>query len=239
MNGVEYPYGSNSLLSKNTKLYPLANEVSKLVYPVLEDHQKPVTLIQLSGGIDSAFVLWYWLINNPDQYCVVNHIELIHYENRNKKELAAVDRILNWLDSKGLNNYYYFQNTFDYGNIPDLVYDVEVCGFIAGIILSSPLLKSIESVYLPIYGHQTNREETRREVMKLTAGREVECVYPLVGLEKLDVMKMIPYELLKLCWYCRVPINDEACGNCYTCKQVLEAHPDVVEENLKNFLKNF
>ena len=239
MNGILYPYGSSYLLHENTELKTLTNKTTQMIYPVLLDEQKPTTLIQFSGGIDSAFVLWWWLVNNPDEYCVVNHIDLIHFENRSKEELEAVDRILKWLDSKGLKNYYYLQNTFDYGNIPDVVYDVEVCGFIAGIILSSPLFKSIKDVYFPIYGNETSREKLRRQVMQLTAKREVECIYPLVGYTKTEIMKLAPYELLKLCWYCRVPIDNKPCGKCHTCKDVEDSHDEVIEENLKNFLKDF
>lgn len=237
MNGITYNYGSNHLLQENTRERILPNKVDKITVPCEKNSIKATTLIQFSGGIDSAFVLWWWLMNHRDEYCVVHHIDLIHLERRNKQELLAVDRVLNWLDSQGLTNYFYIQNTFDYGNIPGVISDVEVCGFTAGIILSTRRWESISKVFFPIYGNETIREKTRREVMKLTSKREVECIYPLVGLEKSDVMKMMPFELLKLCWYCRSPLNDEPCHNCHTCIQVDSCFTDVVEENLKDYLR--
>ena len=239
MFGILYPYGSSHLINEKTIEALLANKVDKIEIPISDGAIKATTLIQLSGGIDSAFILWWWLVNNPDEYCVVNHINIIHFENRSKKELEAVDRILRWLDSQGLKNYFYLENTFDYGNIPSVVYDVEVCGFVSGIILSNSRWDSINKVIFPIYGHETKREKIRRRVMKLTSKRKVECIYPLVGLKKTDVMKLMPYELLKLCWYCRVPINDESCGNCHTCKQVNDGQSEVIDEHLKNYLKQF
>jgi hypothetical protein len=241
MNGKVYTYGSSHLIYEKKIKGVLANKVNTIYVPISEGAKKATTLIQLSGGIDSTFVLWWWLMNNPDEYAVVHHIDLIHYENRNIQELESVDKILKWLDSQGLNNYFYLQNTFDYGNIPGLVYDVEVCGFTAGIILSCERWSSIEKVLLPIYiyGNETEREKIRREVMKLTAKREVDCVYPLIGITKEDVMKMMPYELLKLCWYCRTPIDGKPCGNCHTCYHVDIVKNDVIEENLKKFLGGF
>jgi 7-cyano-7-deazaguanine synthase in queuosine biosynthesis len=75
--------------------------------------------------------------------------------------------------------------------------------------------------------------------MHLTSEREVECIYPLVDVTKTEVMKMMPYELLKLCWYCRVPIDEKPCERCHTCKQVAEGTNEVIEENLKNYLRGF
>ena len=239
MNGIVYPYGSSHLINEKTVESVLANKIDKITVPISEGAIKATTLIQLSGGIDSAFILWWWLVNHPDEYCVVNHINIIHYENRSKKESEAVDRILRWLDSQGLKNYFYLENTFDYGNIPSVVYDVEICGFVSGIILHNSRWESINKVFFPIYGHETQREKTRRRVMKLTSKRKVECIYPLIGLSKTDVMKMMPYELLKLCWYCRVPINNQPCGNCHTCKQVKAGENEVIDEHLKNYLSQF
>jgi hypothetical protein len=241
MNGIVYPYGSSHLVNEVTREKILANKVETITLPSSKGAIKATTLIQFSGGIDSTFVLWWWLVNHPDEYCVVHHIDMIHFEKRNIEELKAVDRVLKWLDSQGLKNYFYIQNTFDYGNIPGAVYDVKVCGFVAGIILSTERWESISKVYFPIYGHETHREENRRKVMHLTitSGREVECIYPLVGITKTEVMKMMPYELLKLCWYCRVPIDEKICGRCHTCKQVEEGANEVIEENLKKYLKGF
>ena len=239
MKEIVYPYGSSHLIGEKTREKILANKIDKIEIPSSKDATQATTLIQFSGGIDSTFVLWWWLLNHPDEYCVVHHIDMMHFEKRNKEELDAVDRVLRWLDSQGLKNYFYLQNPFDYGNIPGVVYDVEVCGFLAGIILYSERFKSISKVFFPIYGHETTREQIRKEVMHLTAKRKVECIYPLVGLSKTDVMKMMPYELLKLCWYCRVPLDGKACGNCNTCEQVLKGEPEVIEENLKNYLKDF
>lgn len=239
MNGNFYPYGSNHLLSEEMSSQKLPNKVDVVEVPNISALSRATTLIQLSGGIDSTFVLWWWLVNHPDEFCVVHHIDMIHFENRSKKESEAVGNILKWLDSRGLKNYFYIQNTFDYGNIPGVVFDVEVCGFTAGVILATRRCQSINKVFFPIYGNETEREKIRREVMMLTAKREIECIYPLVGLEKFDVMKMIPFELLQLCWYCRSPLNGNPCGNCHTCKQVDDCFRDVVEENLKDFLKGF
>ena len=66
---------------------------------------KPKAIIQLSGGLDSAYCLYDWLKNNPDDFIVVHHINMINHEGRAKVEQKAVYDILGWLDKNGLNKY--------------------------------------------------------------------------------------------------------------------------------------
>lgn len=182
---------------------------------------QPTTLIQLSGGIDSAYVLYKWLKENPNEYCLVHHINLINHEGRNKFEKKAVYDILAWLDENGLKNYFYLENTFDYGNLSFIIKDVEVCGFHIAVILRNPRWSSVKKVLLPIYNNETKREKTRRGIIKLvTYHKEVELIYPLKETNKHEVMDVMPSELLKKCWYCRTPKYDLPCGECKTCKEV-------------------
>jgi hypothetical protein len=213
--------------------------------PTLNDVPAKV-LIQLSGGIDSTYVLWKWLTENPEDYCLVHHINLIEIrddkgnisENRYYEEKVAVDKILKWLDSKGLNNYFYVENTFDYGNFTSCLYDVELCGLLAGILLQSPRWQTIEHVFHPIYGWETEREDKKRNYMNMIAEREINSVYPLAGLSKSDVIRQIPKELLDLCWYCRNPQQQcIPCRECHTCKEVEKAYQEIRQDEYKDFLK--
>ena len=181
---------------------------------------EPSTLIQLSGGIDSAYVLWHWLKNNPNDICLVHHINLINHEGRNSVESKAVKDILNYLEQSGMGNYIYLENTFDYGNLSFIIKDVEVCGFHLGLIIRNPRWH-IKEILLPIYGHETKREAVRRKLVDLVSyQKKVLLTYPLMGRNKGDVMAEMPKELLNLCWYCRTPKNSQPCGTCKTCKEV-------------------
>lgn len=50
-----------------------------------------------------------------------------------------------------------------------------------------------------------------------------ERLYPLIDLDKKDVIKIIPEDLLKLTWSCRTPINKNnkyyECNKCKSCKE--------------------
>jgi 7-cyano-7-deazaguanine synthase in queuosine biosynthesis len=244
MNGIVYPYGSSHLIDTSDKYYTTVNGVDKVKIP--GNNEIPATtLIQLSGGVDSAYVLWKWLVENPNEYCLVHHIKLMNYEKRHDNELIAVDKILRWLDSKGLKNYFYVQNTFDYGNFTSVITDSEMCGFNAGILLRGSRWSSINKILLPIYNvdlrrskmQKGGREHNRLEIMRATSKRDdYEVVYPLINMSKSDVVRAIPKDLLDLCWYCRVPLNGEKCGTCFTCKEVDKSFEKIKNDNLLDFI---
>jgi 7-cyano-7-deazaguanine synthase in queuosine biosynthesis len=236
MNGIVYPYGSSHLINDDCQLRYVVNLQDKVSIP--ESSKYPAeTLIQLSGGIDSTFVLYSWLKNNPDKYCLVHHVVIENtYEKRQHKELQSVDKILKWLDSKGLDNYFYIQNTFDYGNFPDLISDVEICGFLSAVLLRAKRWESISNITMSIFNQKSEREIRRQQIVKATSKREITLNYVLSGLKKSDVINSLPKELFELCWWCRAPINELPCGRCFTCESVKSAFKEIENNKLKDFL---
>lgn len=233
---MTFSYGHSHLVEYNTVNLQLSNSEIKL--PLFDDIEA-TSLIQLSGGIDSTYVLWKWLKENPNEFCVVHHINFKGLsQDRVSEERMAVDRILKWLDSKGLNNYFYVENGFDYGNFTSSVYDVELCGFLAGVILYSPRWASVKNMIHSIYDYDSKREHKRKELMRITSQRDVESIYPLKNKEKWQVIMEMPEELLQLCWYCRNPKLENICGECHTCIEVKRAKEIIYQEKLKKaFLK--
>lgn len=227
---IIYPYGQSENIP-----YPL-EEVSFVVgfdqngkpcrenFSQIKIESLPAsTLIHFSGGIDSTYVLWKWLLENPNDYCVVNHINFNYHsgeDGRSIKQLESVDKILKWLDNQGLNNYYYLQNDFDYGNFTSYIYDVEVCGFFTGLILRSDRWENVTDILLPIYDNKTGREERRRKIGEILSKKSLNYIYPLSGLSKKQVMQELPQELLDMCWYCREPNDGNPCGVCHACESV-------------------
>ena len=183
---------------------------------------KPTMLVQLSGGIDSAFVLWDWLKNNPNEICLVHHINRKNHEGRLELEKIAVNNILNWLSANGLDNFIYVESGFDYGSLNYIIKDVEICGFFLGVILRNPKWASIEKILMPIYGDiNSAREVRKRKILDIVSyDKKVRIEYPLKYLSKADVINKIPKKLLELTWYCRKPKNKLPCGDCYTCNEV-------------------
>jgi 7-cyano-7-deazaguanine synthase in queuosine biosynthesis len=52
------------------------------------------------------------------------------------------------------------------------------------------------------------------------ARRQPKILYPLIDMTKRDIIKEIPIELLRLCWWCRRPRDGAECHRCHTCRQV-------------------
>lgn len=188
----------------------------------------PTTLIQLSGGIDSVYIVWKYLKENPNEVFLIHHINLINNEGRWEKEKEAVDNVLNWLNENELTNYYYLENTFDYGDLHYIINDVEICGFHIGMILRNPRWSSLKRVIMPIYNKESDRELRKSELIKLVGYNNlIDIEYPLYSKTKEDVIREIPKELLDMCWYCRRPSAltkvIKPCGFCHTCQEVKEA----------------
>ena len=184
--------------------------------------KSPEALIQLSGGIDSTYVLYDWLRNNPDKSILVHHIHLKNHESRLEHEKVAVNNILDYLRKHGYNNFIYLESGFDYGNLGWIVKDVEVCGFFLGVILRNKRWSNLKQILLPIYkpeaGLRHKRAERIRNIISLQ--RPIEVLYPLLEFTKEDTIKALPKELLDLTWYCRKPVNGKVCGECITCVEV-------------------
>ena len=188
---------------------------------------KPIALIQLSGGIDSAYVLYDWLKNNPNDIILVHHIKLINHEKRSKYEAVAVKKILEWLTGKGLSNFKYIESKFDYGGIVGIIKDVEVCNFFLGVILRAKRWSSICKIFMPIYKKENvSRQIRATKIRRLVSNQStiseksgIEVIYPIENKTKKEVMEKMPKELLELCWYCRKG-SETPCGKCITCEEV-------------------
>jgi hypothetical protein len=190
---------------------------------------KPKAIIQLSGGLDSAYCLYDWLKNNPDDFIVVHHINMINHEGRGKFEQKAVYDILGWLDKNGLNKYIYLENTFDYGNIKYIIKDVEVCGFHIGLILRNKRWASVKDVILPIYEPEmANRQKRAAKLIQMVSMKStLNLIYPIKNTSKQETISKMPKELYELCWYCRKPLNNKPCGTCHTCKSVINETDEI------------
>lgn len=192
------------------------------------------TLLHFSGGQDSTYVLYQWLKNNPNQKLLVHHINLHHpAEPRSTGEKIAVKNILNWLKKNGLNNFVYYESSFDYGTLPRIaIKDIQIVALFSGIILKTPQFSSIKKILLPWHKGEVNDASIRRgyRVMDMLFGLDIpsdtyELLFPIEFMERQDMAKDMPTDLLKLCHCCRKPLsNGKNCGKCRPCKQLKSAN---------------
>jgi len=195
------------------------------------------TVLAFSGGLDSVYCLWDYLVKNPDKNILIHHVKLTYCNNarRQPKEYEAVKKTLSWLDKNGFKGRYkYFESTFNYGTIPTATYDIITTAYFTGVLLKKykNIKYVISSTNLNEAGttdlEQIQKKKKRADrlaLIKLIACRSnIEMTYPIYLKNKQQLIKEIPKELFEVCWCCRKPnIKGEPCGKCFTCKTVNNA----------------
>lgn len=175
----------------------------------------------LSGGIDSASVLWQL----KDCGIALHHIVLKDGGRRWLAESAATAAILKWFATSGKT----FEIIRDSGvwGLPAGSQDIEVAGLMCGTILR----RRVEIDSVTISTSQTDRttdatwrkrNAVREGVINLVAGRTIKVVAPNYDKTREQVIREMPPDLLRLCAFCRNPSGIlKACGTCQTCKQTI------------------
>lgn len=181
------------------------------------------TLINFTGGLDSTYALWDYLKTNPNDWFLVHHCNLKNFQKRDVEEAKAVKNIINELKRMGHCNFDYVETTFDYGSTNTMIHDIEVIGFLTGVLLRDTRCR-INSIAITasaddfLQKSYPLRAETRfRIINTVTRGVEPNYEYPIKHLTRKDMIERIPPNLLKLLWYCRRPRNGQRCGKCSTC----------------------
>lgn len=186
------------------------------------------TLINFSGGMDSAYVLYKYLKENPEEKFLVHHINLRHYkEDRMNRESIAVSNILYWLKSQGLDNFDYYESHFDYGGLPEIsVKDIQIVAFFNGIILKTPKWSKINKIIISwhkgeVYDGAEDKKGLKVKSILRSLGVNPLPVleYPIESLSRLDIVSLMPVELLHLASSCRRPTSEDNCGKCIPCKE--------------------
>lgn len=193
-------------------------------------NNNPLTLLNFSGGMDSTYVLYHWLKENPNETILLHHINLHHpAENRIEQEQTAVKNILNWLKRKGMYNFIYHQSSFDYGSLPRIsIKDIQIVALFSGIILRTPQYKSINKILFSWHKGEVDDESIRQgyRVKAMFTALEIpipEFEFPIQHLDRRDMAKKMPKELLRLTHSCRKPLPSRNCGICKTCKELKKA----------------
>ncbi len=183
--------------------------------------------LNLSGGVDSVYAAWWWLQNRPEGL-VIHHCHLKNSERRDRAEAEAVKSVLAWLREHKLDRFEFIESTFDYGTIPHLVWDIEIIGFLTGLVLRGSRYKDITRVLMTTTAddlrlRSSDKRRARREQLAqiMLPRRQLEAVWVNRHLSKAQMVKAMPKDLLALTWSCRKPQNGKPCRTCYTCKLLL------------------
>lgn len=186
---------------------------------------KPNIMINLSGGIDSVYAAYDAL--KRGESILLHHCVLKSRTNRWQQERKAVDHALKYFNKNELNNYTYVETAFDYGKINYLIYDVELIGFLTGLVLRNPKYNSVKKVVVSINASDpsaldinTPRRVNANTLTNTLLDREIEFDYPYISISKEDMIRNLPKELLSGLWWCRIPRGGNKCGKCKPCREI-------------------
>jgi 7-cyano-7-deazaguanine synthase in queuosine biosynthesis len=186
----------------------------------------PTAMVNISGGVDSVYAALKAL--QSGQSLLLHHCVLKSRTNRWQQERKAVQHALAYYRGLGLDKFIYVETSFDYGKISYLIYDVELIGFLTGLILRNPRYNSIKQVIISVNKDDPSGRDqnTPRRVVSnalattVLGDRKIEFLYPHVDMTKKDMLRDTPKDLLEKLWWCRTPKNNNACGTCRPCREI-------------------
>lgn len=194
---------------------------------------KQITLIMLSGGLDSTANLVKYLTETED-HVHAHHINLINPIGRGELELQAVRGIVDYCE-KNYRPFDFTMSKLDLSFMRRIVPDIYHTNYISGLMAATdPRIKKIGKNAIandyddPTY---TDRRDVARELFRTLAPPDAmpELEYPLLDMTKSDILDYLPPELVRLTWSCRTPMHtpdgSRRCGKCGTCEQILAGLP--------------
>jgi 7-cyano-7-deazaguanine synthase in queuosine biosynthesis len=190
-------------------------------------NSRPTVLINYSGGIDSVYAAWRAL--KDGERPILHHCVLKNKTLRYPHEKRAVSHTLHYFNKVGLKDYVYVESGFDYGSLGHLIFDVEIIGFLTGVVLRNAKYRQVDRVIVSVNKDDpTGRDinNFRRVHANLYAesviDKPIKWEYPMIHMSKAEIMADMPRDLLKLCFWCRRPkSNGSYCGQCKSCREVV------------------
>lgn len=183
-------------------------------------------MINISGGVDSSYAALKAL--ESGERLLIHHCVLKSRTNRWQQEKKAVAHALSYYERRGLDNFHYVETSFDYGKIAYLIYDVELIGFLTGLVLRNPRYDSVKKVIVSVNKDDPSGRDinTPRRVVSnalartLLIDRPIDFVYPHIDITKKQMIEGTPKDLLEKLWWCRIPKNGTQCGTCRPCREI-------------------
>lgn len=218
-------------------------ELAQIISQKLEvkhEQSKKTILVMFSGGLDSTYMLYHYLMNT--NYKIhVHHISMRYpSEPRWQEEDTATRKIINVCQK--IRSFQYSESRVDFGFYHYVGRDSDTQLLMASKV--APNIKGPVSLALGwLYSDHLEDLENGRAENKVTEklwealcnsidkkfgdyiNREI--LLPLVEmkLNKKELITQLPKELLELTWSCRKPQKSESgvsipCGKCHPCRAI-------------------
>jgi len=178
-------------------------------------------LVMLSGGIDSTWVLLYYL-KNTEIPIYTHHIILrCDVERRFHQETKATNSVLEWMNKEypGRIVKNYNSNWWMNSNVSGK--DIDLSLFIGATVASRLPGDTAVATGRNLEDDGIDGAAAANKVWKSFAetydGLVWETLKPGKDLHKSEIIDQLPEDLLELTWSCRSSSTDTQCGKCHAC----------------------
>jgi len=216
-------------------------ELNKMISQTLS--LSKTILLMFSGGLDSTYMLYYYL-KNTNYNIHVHHISLRYPSEPRWREEDIASRNIVKLCQK-IRPFEYSESRVDIGFYKYVGRDSDT-----QLLMASKVAPNLNGKVSVALGWQYNdyqsdllngraRDKKSEKLwealcnsMDAPHGNSIsrELLFPLVEmrLSKREMIKLLPKELLHLTWSCRTPVKNEnnisiACGKCHPCLDIQRA----------------
>jgi 7-cyano-7-deazaguanine synthase in queuosine biosynthesis len=200
-----------------------------------------ISLVMLSGGIDSAYVLHKVLAETDDEV-LVHHVHLVTDLGRHVPEAKACETIVEYF-RKNIRQFHFSESTIDHRRFVAHGFDLIAAGFEAGMVASSFHAVSRGKRWIDrwIVGISKDENVPERRIERAadvarfnTMSDEKPALFLFPRLDVRDQLRAMPRELVDATWSCRRPAFRDTvpmpCGKCQSCQRRNAAFRDVWPE---------
>lgn len=196
----------------------------------------------LSGGLDSAYVLYKTLKDTQDNVWA-HHIILKNLvEDRWKEELESTKKIVEYC--KKIRNFSYSQSEWGFYFKSYLGWDIDLVAFTAAqiipnifhygkVTLVTGRVKEDDESSTSLSQTQYTQALWEAAIKKHERRVEKEISKPIRHMCKKEIIQDIPKELFDMVWYCRKSNEGKPCGRCRSCKDMKKALDEINQEKMK------
>jgi 7-cyano-7-deazaguanine synthase in queuosine biosynthesis len=181
-------------------------------------------ILNLSGGIDSTFTAFKLL--SEKKRLVLHHTIIKTKRDRWMRETPACQNVVNWLYKNGLDNFEYHETEISAPTSHTKMNDqyVVCMGLLllmTGVVKDRNIAISISKTDLSTQNHELRSKRLKN--MRSLFFKDIKYHYPIIDLERHEIIKAMPKELLDLTYFCqRWDDHPMPCGECKTCKETLQ-----------------
>lgn len=209
--------------------------------------EKPVSLVMLSGGLDSVYSL-YRMLKESDDEILVHHLHLVNKENRHIIEAESCKQVMAYC-RQHFGDIPYTESTVDHSMFSAFGLDSFIVSYMAGVVARNYGEQTGKRIPRWIWGYCIEEQDSSdprhyEQLENICAVASYPFEHPVREyispvISKAAQAEYMPEELVAASWSCRAPVwtvrGPRECGVCHTCKVMMpirERYPERVSEKL-------